>query len=316
MANHLQNSQSLYLHKHANNPVNWWYWCEEALTLAKQENKPIFLSIGYSSCHWCTVMENEAFSDQEIADYLNQNFIAIKVDREERPDLDSIYMQSLQMMTGQGGWPLNIFLDPLDQVPFYGGTYFPLEPRYGRPGFLQVLQSLRRFYDQEKDKLETFKTEILSHLKQSTILPIIDNNTDNYLTDSDFLARVIDLNTNIIRPNSPGRPCFPMIPYAQIALQGTKLDRAIFEDLSENYQGERLTQQRGEDLALGGIYDHVGGGFHRYTVDATWTVPHFEKMLYDNGQIIEYLSNLWSSDVKIPAFKRAIQGTFQWLKRK
>jgi uncharacterized protein len=311
MTNHLQYSQSLYLRKHAENPIDWWYWGEEALALAKKDDKPIFLSIGYSSCHWCTVMEGEAFSDEEIADYINTYFLPIKVDREERPDLDSIYMQSLQMMTGQGGWPLNIFLSPEDQVPFFGGTYFPLEPRYGKPGFLQVLQSIRRFYDQEKEKLQTFKTEILSHLKDSTILPVVDHN----LREIDILYSAIAVNTNIIRPNSPGRPCFPMIPYTTVALQGTKLDRTVFEDLNDSYEGVRLTQQRGEDLALGGIYDHVGGGFHRYTVDATWTVPHFEKMLYDNGQIVEYLSNLWSGGVKIPAFERAIKGTINWLQR-
>lgn len=317
MANHLEKSQSLYLRKHAHNPINWWYWCEEALNIAKTENKPIFLSIGYSSCHWCTVMENEAFSDDQIADYLNQNFVAIKVDREERPDLDSIYMQSLQMMTGQGGWPLNIFLDPVDHIPFYGGTYFPIEPRYGKPGFLQLLQSLKRFYEQETEKLTTFKNEILSHLQQSTLLPIYDSNNQN-LNDPELLYSSIVINTNIIRPHPTGRPCFPMIPYSQLALQGTKLNPLIFQNLKENYdsnQAQKLTQQRGLDLALGGIYDHVGGGFHRYTVDATWTVPHFEKMLYDNGQIVEYLSNLWSSGLKIPAFERAIAGTIQWLSR-
>ena len=150
MTNRLTQSQSLYLRKHAENPINWWSWCQEALETASAQDKPIFLSIGYSSCHWCTVMEGEAFSDPAVAEYMNANFLPIKVDREERPDIDSIYMQALQMMTGQGGWPLNIFLSPEDLVPFYGGTYFPLEPRYGRPGFLQLLQAVRHFYDTEK----------------------------------------------------------------------------------------------------------------------------------------------------------------------
>lgn len=164
MTNHLINTQSLYLQKHAHNPINWWYWCDEALNLAKQEDKPIFLSIGYSSCHWCTVMEGEAFSDGAIASYLNDNFISIKVDREERPDIDSIYMTALQMMTGQGGWPLNIFLSPDDLVPFYGGTYFPIEPRYGRPGFLQILQALRDFYHDKSDKFISLKKTKLSRV--------------------------------------------------------------------------------------------------------------------------------------------------------
>ena len=170
MLNHLRETQSLYLQKHVDNPIDWWYWCDSALEEAKRDNKPIFLSIGYSSCHWCTVMEGEAFSDRAIADYLNANFLPIKVDREERPDIDSIYMQALQMMTGQGGWPLNIFLNPEDLVPFYGGTYFPVEPKYGRPGFLEILKAIRRFYDHEPEKLMAFKTEILGNLQQSALL--------------------------------------------------------------------------------------------------------------------------------------------------
>jgi uncharacterized protein len=305
MSNHLKSSQSLYLRKHAENPINWWYWCESALAEAKKANKPIFLSIGYSSCHWCTVMEGEAFSDSAIAEYLNNNFLPIKVDREERPDLDSIYMQALQMMTGQGGWPLNIFLNPEDLIPFYGGTYFPVEPKYGRPGFKEILQAIRRFYDHEPEKLTAFKTEILSHLQQSALLPV---NSQDALT-KDLLKQGIDANSAAIQANDPGRPSFPMIPYAAIALHGSRLENEY------QYDPQALSRQRGLDLATGGIYDHVGGGFHRYTVDNTWTVPHFEKMLYDNGQIVEYLANLWSSGVKQPAIKEAIAGTVSWLQR-
>ena len=216
MANHLKSTQSLYLQKHVDNPINWWYWCESALAEAKQENKPIFLSIGYSSYHWCTVMEGEAFSDRAIADYLNTNFLPIKVDREERPDIDSIYMQALQMMTGQGGWPLNIFLNPEDLVPFYGGTYFPVEPKYGRPGFIEILKAIRRFYDHEPEKLAAFKTEILGNLQQSTLLPVDQVNT---LT-KDLLHQGIEVNTAVLQSNDPGRPSFPMIPYSTIVLQG------------------------------------------------------------------------------------------------
>ncbi|MGF1589571.1 MAG: thioredoxin domain-containing protein [Pleurocapsa sp.] len=305
MANHLQSTQSLYLQKHADNPINWWYWCESALKEAKQDNKPIFLSIGYSSCHWCTVMEGEAFSDQAIADYLNTNFLPIKVDREERPDIDSIYMQTLQMMTGQGGWPLNIFLNPGDLVPFYGGTYFPVQPKYGRPGFLEILQAIRRFYDHEPEKLMAFKAEILGNLQQSATLPV---NPGASLT-KELLAQGINANTAAIQPNDFGRPSFPMIPYSTVALQGSRFEQAY------DYDTQQLAQQRGLDLVTGGIYDHVGGGFHRYTVDNTWTIPHFEKMLYDNGQIIEYLANLWSSGVQQPAIERAIASTVTWLQR-
>ena len=307
MSNRLVQSQSLYLRKHADNPIDWWSWCDEALETAKAENKPIFLSIGYSSCHWCTVMEGEAFSEQAIAAYLNANFLPIKLDREERPDLDSIYMQALQMMTGQGGWPLNIFLTPDDLVPFYGGTYFPVQPRFNRPGFLQILQSIRRFYDVEKAKLDVFKQDILQNLQQSTILPALGADS---LTEQ-LLDRGIETSAGIITPsaNDVGRPSFPMIPYASLTLLGSR------RQFDCRYDPTTAATQRGEDLALGGIYDHVGGGFHRYTVDSTWTVPHFEKMLYDNGQIVEYLANLWSNGQQEPAFKRAIAGTVNWLKR-
>ncbi|NES86193.1 MAG: thioredoxin domain-containing protein [Moorea sp. SIO2B7] len=305
MPNRLAQSQSLYLRKHAENPIDWWFWCEEALETAQTENKPIFLSIGYSSCHWCTVMEGEAFSNEVIAEYLNANFLPIKVDREERPDLDSIYMQALQMMTGQGGWPLNIFLTPDARIPFYGGTYFPVEPGYGRPGFLQLLQSIRRFYDVETEKLATFTKEILDTLHKSTIIPVSQPESLN----GELLHRGMETNTGVIGANDFGRPSFPMIPYAQLALQASRLS------FPSRYNPQELSQQRGEDLALGGIYDHVGGGFHRYTVDSTWTVPHFEKMLYDNGQIVEYLANLCSKDGKQPAFERAIAGMVKWLKR-
>jgi len=303
MVNRLAQSQSLYLRKHAENPIDWWPWCDEALETALRQNKPIFLSIGYSSCHWCTVMEGEAFSDRAIAQYMNSQFIPIKVDREERPDIDSIYMQTLQMMTGQGGWPLNVFLTPDERIPFYGGTYFPVDPRYGRPGFLEVLQSIRRFYDTEKGKVEAFKSEILDNLQQSAMLSAATAELNR-----EVFHKGLELNTGIIASSNPG-PSFPMMPYAELALRGTRFS---FES---KYDSKQVCTQRGLDLALGGIYDHVAGGFHRYTVDATWTVPHFEKMLYDNGQIVEYLANLWSAGVQEPAFESAIARTVEWLKR-
>ena len=305
MTNRLAESQSLYLRKHAKNPIDWWFWCDEALEVARRENKPIFLSIGYSSCHWCTVMEGEAFSDSAIADYMNANFIPIKVDREERPDLDSIYMQTLQMITGQGGWPLNVFLSPDDLVPFYGGTYFSVDPRYGRPGFLQILQAIHRFYNTETAKVRSLKEELLGYLQQGSILST-DANVS--LQSDELLHQGIEKNTGVLTPDVDS-PCFPMIPHAELALRGARFN---FES---KYDAKQACTQRGLDLALGGIYDHVGGGFHRYTVDPTWTVPHFEKMLYDNGQIVEYLADLWSAGMQEPAFERAIAGTFQWLKR-
>ncbi|MBW4451415.1 MAG: thioredoxin domain-containing protein [Nostoc indistinguendum CM1-VF10] len=305
MTNRLAEAKSLYLRKHAENPIDWWSWCDEALATARAQNKPIFLSIGYSSCHWCTVMEGEAFSDIAIADYMNANYLPIKVDREERPDLDSIYMQALQMMSGQGGWPLNVFLSPEDLVPFYAGTYFPVDPRYGRPGFLQVLQALRRYYDTEKAELQERKALIIESLLTSAVLQ--DGTTDE-LEDHELLRQGWETSTGVITPSQSGNS-FPMIPYAELALRGTRFN---FES---RYDGKQVCTQRGLDLVLGGIYDHVGGGFHRYTVDATWTVPHFEKMLYDNGQIVEYIASLWSAGVQEAAFERAVAGTVQWLKR-
>ncbi|MBW4519755.1 MAG: thioredoxin domain-containing protein [Scytolyngbya sp. HA4215-MV1] len=302
MTNRLAQSQSLYLRKHAENPIDWWPWCEEALTVARRDNKPIFLSIGYSSCHWCTVMEGEAFSDRDIAEFMNTHFLPIKVDREERPDLDSIYMQAVQMMIGQGGWPLNAFLSPDDLIPFYGGTYFPVEPRYNRPGFLQVLQTIRRYYDTEKDKVKSLKAEILSHLQNAATLQ------SGSPLSRKLLKQGLDYSTGILSAKDRG-PSFPMIPYAEAALRNIRFGT------TSPYDAPKICLQRGRDLSLGGIFDHVGGGFHRYTVDATWTVPHFEKMLYDNGQIMEYLANLWAIGFQEPAFDRAITLTVQWLQR-
>ncbi len=301
MVNRLADSPSLYLRKHAENPIDWWPWCDEALEHARQNNTPIFLSIGYSSCHWCTVMEGEAFSDGAIAAYLNANFLPIKVDREERPDIDSIYMQALQMLTGQGGWPLNVVLHPVTRVPFYGGTYFPLEPKYGRPGFLQVLTALRQFYDSEKARLAEITEAVMDNLHQGAALQ--DAPT---VPSAEVLYAGLTAITQILMPKAQGT-CFPMIPYAAAVLGGQAFDLEL--------DVPHLCGQRGRDLALGGIYDHVGGGFHRYTVDPTWTVPHFEKMLYDNGLIVEYLADLWASGQREPAFERAITLTHAWLLR-
>jgi uncharacterized protein YyaL (SSP411 family) len=298
MTNRLINSHSLYLQKHAENPIDWWPWCEEALAKAKADDRPIFLSVGYSSCHWCTVMEGEAFSDDAIATYLNDHFVPIKVDREERPDIDSVYMQAVQAMTGQGGWPMNMFLTPGDQVPFYGGTYFPLEPRYGRPGFLQVLEGALRFYREQPEALNRQKQTLMSHLSQ-----MIEVQPGETLT-SEHLQQGAAIALQILARQTPG-PNFPMIPYANLVAQAI----AFLPEAGP------VAQQRAMDLVLGGIYDHVGGGFHRYTVDPTWTVPHFEKMLYDNGQILEYLADGWAKGWCDPAIARALRGTVTWLQR-
>jgi uncharacterized protein YyaL (SSP411 family) len=298
MPNHLAQSQSLYLRKHAENPIDWWPWCDLAIEMARSQDKPIFLSIGYSSCHWCTVMEGEAFSDTPIADYMKAHFIAIKVDREERPDLDSIYMQAVQIMGESGGWPLNLFLTPDDLVPFYGGTYFPIEPRYGRPGFLRVLQSIHQIYQEKRQELQDYKEQIVNNLNLVTqVAPAASIDGQTLVSGIAKCAQVL--------VNRETGTCFPMIPYADLVLRCSQFQ----PDLRSR------AEQRGIDLGLGGIYDHVAGGWHRYTVDPTWTVPHFEKMLYDNGQIVEFLANLWSSGVREPALERAIAQTSIWLQR-
>ena len=307
MTNRLADSSSLYLRKRAENPVDWWPWCDEALEKAAGENKPIFLSIGYSSCHWCTVMEGEAFSDEEIAAYLNEHFLPIKVDREERPDVDSLYMQALQMITGQGGWPLNIFLTPGDRIPFYGGTYFSVEARYGRPSFLQVLEALRSLFDNEPDKVESVKSQIISNLQQSSQLSAGELSTESLTAGIYACARTL-------MPFDSGNR-FPMIPYSRLVLQGARLMQHDEETTDAPIDGVHLTRQRALSLVKGGIFDHVAGGFHRYTVDATWTVPHFEKMLYDNGLIVEFLAECWQAGEKAPAIARAVDKTVDWLKR-
>jgi uncharacterized protein len=306
MPNRLAQSQSLYLRKHADNPINWYPWGDEALEKARTENRPIFLSIGYSSCHWCTVMEHEAFSDTVIADYMNDRFVAIKVDREERPDLDSIYLQAVQIMGESGGWPLNLFLTPDDLVPFYGGTYFPIEPRYGRPGFLRVLQSILEIYQDRNQDIQDYKEQIVRNLHQvnkHTPLPIISD---------EVLANGISKCAEVVTNRDYGT-CFPMIPYANFLLRASRFE-SLNPESSDNILKDKA-QQRGLSLALGGIFDHVAGGWHRYTVDHTWTVPHFEKMLYDNALIMEYLANLWMSGLQEPAIARSCELTAMWLQR-
>jgi uncharacterized protein YyaL (SSP411 family) len=308
MPNRLIHSQSLYLRKHADNPIDWWSWSDEALDAARSQDKPIFLSIGYSSCHWCTVMETEAFSDPMIADYMNANFIAIKVDREERPDLDSIYMQAVQIMGKNGGWPLNLFLTPDDLVPFYGDTYFPIEPRYGRPGFLKVLQSLHQVYCEKRDEIRTYNQEIVTNLSAIAKLDAIE------AIDASILINGINKCIEVVVNRGMGT-CFPMIPYASLGLQAGRFNSSQFNSEFDQSATRLKATQRGLDLSLGGIFDHVAGGWHRYTVDPTWTVPHFEKMLYDNGLIMEYMANLWASGFQEPAIERAIAQTVTWLQR-
>ncbi len=271
-ANHLIHEKSPYLLQHAHNPVDWYPWGKEALTRARNEGKPIFLSIGYSTCHWCHVMAHESFEDPTIAAFLNKHFIAIKVDREERPDIDQIYMTATQAMTGSGGWPMSVFLFP-DTRPFYAGTYFPPRNSHGRPGFLELLQVIHKAWLNDREKLTQSADQVTDY--------IIKNNPD---TGQPMEESWLDKGFKEIEENyEPKYGGFGQAP---------KFPRPVVMDFLLHYY-KRKNDKVARDMALftldkmaaGGMYDHIGGGFHRYSVDARWRVPHFEKMLYDQGQL-------------------------------
>lgn len=273
-ANRLIHEKSPYLLQHAYNPVDWYPWGEEAFAKAARENKPVFVSIGYSTCHWCHVMEMESFEDKEMAKILNERFISIKVDREERPDIDSIYMNVCQMMTGHGGWPLSVFLTP-EQKPFYAGTYFPKVPRYGMPSFKEVITQLSNQYADKRDQIENIAEDAKNALqqmarRQGDKLPGRDvlHNTYKQLSKS-FDAKYGGFSE---------APKFPIPHYLMFLLKYYKWTDA---DLALKMAEKTLNA-----MADGGIYDHIGFGFARYSTDEKWLVPHFEKMLYDNALLL------------------------------
>lgn len=274
MPNQLIHETSPYLLQHANNPVNWFPWNDQALSLAKEENKPIFLSIGYSACHWCHVMAHESFEDPEIASILNQSFISIKVDREERPDIDSIYMSAVVAMTGQGGWPMSVFLTP-DGKPFYGGTYFPPNRRYGMPSFRDVLVSVTRSWNEAPGEITPVADKLARHLQESAGWGGWEKQA---LRPETLAAAFAELESSYDWQNggwgqAPKFPAPMTIEFLlRLSLQGNSRALAIAEHALQA-------------MARGGIYDQVGGGFHRYSTDAIWLIPHFEKMLYDNAQL-------------------------------
>ncbi len=274
MANRLANESSPYLLQHKDNPVDWYPWGEQAFARAAEEDKPIFLSIGYSTCHWCHVMEHESFETERVAEALNRDFVSIKVDREERPDVDDIYMQAVQMMTGSGGWPLSLFLTP-DRRPFYGGTYFPPDSRWGRPGFLQILGSISSAWKTRRDELESSAGEMLEHLSAGAKAEAAAGTVEPQILDAavDSLARQFDA----AEGGFGGAPKFP---------PAMRLELLIRRWLATGDARARdMTEKTLAKMAAGGMYDQVGGGFHRYSVDARWLVPHFEKMLYDNAML-------------------------------
>jgi uncharacterized protein len=272
--NRLAAETSPYLLQHAENPVDWYPWGDEALAKAREEDKPILVSVGYSACHWCHVMEHESFENEEIAATMNDLFVNIKVDREERPDLDSLYMSAVQSMTGHGGWPLNVFLTP-DGTPFYGGTYFPPEDRMGMPGFPKVLEAVASAFKERREEVEENAQQIRGLLQRAMKeLPKPDDLTPGLLAEaSEQLARSFDARNG----GFGGAPKFP---------QPAAIEFLLRQEKRGGGQREAVMVQRTLDrMASGGIYDQIGGGFHRYAVDAIWLVPHFEKMLYDNAQL-------------------------------
>ncbi len=300
--NRLGDETSPYLLQHKDNPVHWQPWGEEALAAAKAENKPILLSVGYAACHWCHVMAHESFENPAIAGLMNDLYINIKVDREERPDLDTIYQHALALLGEQGGWPLTMFLSP-DGEPFWGGTYFPPEPRWGRPGFAQVLQGVAQTYRSEPDKVGknvTILRDALVKLSQ----PEAGEGVDPALFDriAERLLREVDpLNGGIgTAPKFPQCGIFELLWCAWRRTRQTPYRDAVLRTLTT--------------ICQGGIYDHLGGGFARYSVDARWLVPHFEKMLYDNAELIDLLTLVWQ-EVRDPLYARRVAETIGWLER-
>jgi uncharacterized protein YyaL (SSP411 family) len=271
-ANHLINETSPYLLQHAYNPVDWYPWGEAAFEKARAENKPVLLSVGYSACHWCHVMAHESFEDEEIAKLMNENFVNIKVDREERPDVDQIYMNAVQMMTHHGGWPMTVFLTP-DAVPFYGGTYYPPQDRYNMPGFPRVLSGVAEAYrDRQADILET-GTSLVKELQRLSAASGADQPIEPELLQAAYVG--IIRNYDSINGGFGGAPKFPPAMTLEFLLRT--------HARTGNGEALEMVGYTCEKMANGGMYDQIGGGFHRYSTDARWLVPHFEKMLYDNA---------------------------------
>jgi uncharacterized protein YyaL (SSP411 family) len=291
MSNRLADTNSPYLRQHAQNPVDWWPWCDEALAQARAQEKPILLSIGYSACHWCHVMAHESFEDAATAAVMNDLFICIKVDREERPDLDKIYQLTHQALTRSGGgWPLTVFLAPDDQVPFFTGTYFPKEPRYGMPPFTHVLRQVRDFWDSRRSDVRSQNASLREFLTGIGNGPHFDGALD----DTPLHAAVAQIENTFDESygGHRGAPKFPHAPEMELLLDLDAPERAVF------------TLQK---MADGGIHDQIGGGFCRYSVDERWEIPHFEKMLYDNAQLLPLYANAHSASVA--------QRIVEWLRR-
>ena len=279
MTNRLKNESSLYLRQHMSNPVDWWPYCEEAFEEAKKRGVPVFISIGYAACHWCHVMEKECFEDSEVAEKLNGGFVSIKVDREERPDVDALYMEALQAMSGSGGWPMSIFATP-EKKPFYAGTYFPKLPSRNMPGFISVLEAVSSAYTDQKSEVESVAQEMISAIRTRTTLP----KPDFAAADLDALALLDHIAkelTDRADKDWGGFGLAPKFPQPHLIALLLRHHYLTGDKLSLSTAKSAL-----DHMASGGIFDHLGGGFARYSVDRFWIVPHFEKMLYDQGLLL------------------------------
>src|SRR5437867_2040406 len=301
--NRLIHETSPYLLQHAHNPVDWYPWGEKAFDKAKEENNPIRLSIGYSACHWCHVMEKESFESEAIAALMNEHFVNIKVDREERPDLDEIYMNAVQMLTGRGGWPMTVFLTP-ERKPFFGGTYFPPEDRHGMPGFPKILQAVAQAYRDRPQDVQKSVEQILAALNRLTE---ISESAEPFFPDA--IQKAADQLSPAYDPDYGGFGRAPKFPNAGLF----DLFLRCYRSSKERRYLEMVTHTLTK-TAEGGIYDHLGGGFHRYSVDEKWLVPHFEKMLYDNAQLIRIYVDVFRI-TQDPIFRRVVEETLTYLLR-
>jgi uncharacterized protein YyaL (SSP411 family) len=296
--NRLDSATSPYLLQHADNPVHWWSWSDEAFAEAAERQVPVFLSVGYAACHWCHVMAHESFENPQTASVINDHFVAIKVDREERPDVDAVFMQATQALTGQGGWPMSVFLTP-ERKPFYAGTYFPPTPRHGLPSFIQVLQAISEAWRDRRSELLISASEIARQLAQASTLP-----DSGELTAEDCEKAVLVLQQEF-DPTYGGFGRAPKFPPSMVL-------EALLREGSE--PAMLMAGRTLEAMARGGIYDQIGGGFARYSVDAGWVVPHFEKMLYDNALLLGAYAHWWRR-TRDPLAERIVTETVAWLLR-
>ena len=301
--NNLINETSPYLLQHAHNPVEWFAWGDEAFAKAKAEDKPVLVSIGYSACHWCHVMEHESFEDEATARIMNEHFVNIKVDMEERPDVDKIYMEFVQLTTGSGGWPLNVFLTP-DKLPFFGGTYFPPDRRYNMPSFQQILFSVAGAWKEKRDELLHSANDVLGEMRRIGLAELSPAGLSPEQLDSAFqsFVRTFDATNG----GFGGAPKFPAPMSLEFLLR--------YFNRTKNVQALNIVLKTCKEMAHGGIYDQLGGGFHRYSVDAVWLVPHFEKMLYDNAQLAKLYLHVYQI-TKDGFYKQIAVETLEYIKR-